>query len=61
MRHVRRKAKWQLYATTTAYILGLTMFAYWTINANPLMAGIMALAAAAAMGLHIYYQDRRRP
>lgn len=55
--HVRR-SKWRLYATNGAFFLGIVMFCYFTIEANPLAAGIAAVAAAAFMALHIYYTDR---
>ena len=59
--HARPPSKWKLHATTAAWFLGLTLFAYYTIGANPFGAGIAALLAAAAIGIRIYLLDRRRP
>lgn len=52
--------RWRLHATTAAFLIGMALCAYWTIGANPLAAGIAALAAGAAMGAHIYFEDRYR-
>ena len=58
--HARRR-RWHRLTragTITGWFLGLAAFAYWTIQANPILAGIAALAAATFMGAHIYLADR---
>jgi hypothetical protein len=45
-------------AVPTLWFLGIAAFTYYTIEANPLAAGIAAIAAAAIIGVNIYLENR---
>lgn len=59
--HARPKPRWRRYLTTGLWFTAITLFAYFTLNANPIAAGIVMLTLAAIIGYNLYLEDRNRP